>query len=223
MTNTNSQYTLLEERIHTLSHGVGLILSIAGLVWMLQVSIGTADPWRIVASSIYGASLIALFLSSTLYHGLHTSGRRDWFKLLDHCVIYFLIAGTYTPFLLVQMRTTKGWLLFGAIWSLAVAGIVTKLWFRHRFPLWSLGSYLLMGWLVVIAAPQLADSLGSSGIAWLVAGGVGYTVGALFYAAKQIPFTHVIWHFFVLGAAICHFLAVVWHVLPRNQMLPIGG
>jgi hemolysin III len=186
---------------------------------MLYVSIGAADPWRIVASSIYGASLIILFSSSMLYHGLHTSSWRHILKLIDHCVIYVLIAGTYTPFLLVQMRTALGWSLFGAIWGLAIAGIVAKLWLKHRFPWWSLASYLLMGWLIVIAAPQLADRISGQGVAWLVAGGVFYTVGAVFYASQRIAFGHAIWHFFVLAGAASHFFAVIWHVLPVGQGL----
>jgi hemolysin III len=221
--NTQSQYTLAEEFVHAVSHGAGVILSIAGLSWMLYLSIGAADPWRIVGSCVYGASLISLFLASTLYHGLHTSPQRHLFKLLDHCAIYLLIAGTYTPFLLVAMRTDIGWWLFGAVWSLATAGILTKLWFRHRYPRLSLVSYLLMGWLIVIAAPQLADAVGARGMAWLIGGGVCYTVGAVFYKAKRLSFNHAIWHLFVLAGGACHFLAVVWYVLPVRQALPISG
>ena len=190
---------------------------------MLYLSIEASDPWRIVASCIYGASLISLFLASTLYHGLHASPRRHLFKLLDHCSIYLLIAGTYTPFLLVAMRTDTGWWLFGVIWSLATAGILTKLWLRHRYPRLSLISYLLMGWLIVIAAPEVADAIGANGMAWLIAGGVSYTVGALFYKAKRLSFNHAIWHFFVLAGAVSHFLAVVWYVLPVRQALPTSG
>ena len=205
---------MAEELCHAVSHGAGVILSIAGLSWMLYLSIGASDPWRIVASCVYGASLISLFLSSTLYHVLHASPQKRLFKLLDHCAIYLLIAGTYTPFLLVAMRTDIGWWLFGAIWSLATAGILTKLWLRYRYPRLSLITYLLMGWLIVIAAPQMADAIGVNGMAWLVAGGVCYTVGALFYMAKQLSFSHGVWHLFVLAGGVCHFLAVAWYVLP---------
>lgn len=208
------EYSVLEEVIHAATHGVGVLLSIAGLSWMLYLSIAAADPWRIVASSIYGATLIALFLASTVYHSLYASRHREIFKLLDHCAIYLLIAGTYTPFLLVAMRTDTGWWLFGTIWALATAGIVKKLYFRHRFPKVALASYLAMGWLVVVAAPQLAEAIGPNGMAWLVAGGVSYSVGAIFYALERIPFNHAVWHVFVLGGGICHFLGVVWYVLP---------
>jgi hemolysin III len=223
MQSTQSQYTLAEEIVHAVSHGAGVILSIAGLSWMLYLSIAASDPWRIVASCVYGASLISLFLASTLYHALHASPRKHLFKLLDHCAIYVLIAGTYTPFLLVAIRSDTGWWLFVAIWSLATAGILTKLWFRHRYPRWSLFSYLLMGWLMVIAAPQVADAIGSNGMAWLIAGGVSYTVGAVFYMAKRLTYSHAIWHFFVLAGGVCHFLAVVWYVLPVHQALSTSG
>ena len=211
---TQSQYSLAEEIVHAVSHGIGLILSIAGLSWMLNISTDAFDPWRIVASSLYGASLISLFLTSTLYHGLHASPHKHLFKLLDHCAIYLLIAGTSTPFLLVAMRTDTAWWLFGAMWTLAAAGILTKLWHGHQYPRLSLASYLLMGWLIVIVAPQMTDAIGANGMAWLVAGGLCYSVGAVFYAAKRMYFHHVIWHFFVLAGGACHFLAVFWHVLP---------
>lgn len=208
------EYSVVEEVIHAVTHGVGVLLSIAGLSWMLYLSIAAADPWRIVASSIYGATLIVLFLASTVYHSLYASRHREIFKLLDHCAIYLLIAGTYTPFLLVAMRTDTGWWLFGTIWALATAGIVKKLWFRHRFPKIALASYLAMGWLVVIAAPQLAEAIGPNGMAWLVAGGISYSVGAIFYALERMPFNHAVWHVFVLGGGVCHFLGIVWYVLP---------
>ncbi len=181
---------------------------------MLNLSIGVSDPLRIVASSIYGASLISLFLSSTLYHGLHASPHKPLFKLLDHSAIYLLIAGTSTPFLIVAMRSDTGWWLFAGMWALAAAGILLKLWHGHRYPRLSLAGYLLMGWLLVIVAPEMMDAIGASGMAWLVAGGLCYSVGAVFYAAKKMVIHHVIWHFFVLAGAACHFLAVAWYVLP---------
>jgi hemolysin III len=200
--------------IHAVSHGGGLFLSIAGLLWMLNLSIGVSDPWRVIASTIYGASLISLFLTSTLYHGLHTSPHRHLFKLLDHCAIYLLIAGSSTPLLIVAMQTSTGWLLFGIMWALAAIGILSKLWHGPRYPRVSLAGYLIMGWLLVFVVPELTDAIGANGMAWLVAGGLCYTVGAAFYAAKKMYFHHVIWHLFVLAGAACHFLAVVWYVLP---------
>jgi hemolysin III len=207
------EYSVREELVHALTHGIGVILSIAGLSWMLYVSIAAADPWSIVASSVYGATLIALFLASTIYHSMYRSQHREVFKLLDHCAIYLLIAGTYTPFLLVAMRSDTGWWLFGTIWALATAGIVKKLWFRNRFPRVALASYLAMGWLVVVAAPQLAAAIGPDGMAWLFAGGVSYSVGAIFYVLNRMPFNHAVWHVFVLGGGVCHFMSVALHVL----------
>ncbi|MBU2677240.1 MAG: hemolysin III family protein [Gammaproteobacteria bacterium] len=209
-----SEFSVLEEILHSGTHAVGALLSIAGLSWMLFLSIGAADPWRIVASSIYGVSLVTLFVASTVYHGLYASRHREIFRLLDHCAIYLLIAGTYTPFLLVAMRSHAGWWLFGTIWALATAGIVKKLWFRHRFPRAALASYLVMGWLVVVAAPQLAQAIGPNGMAWLLAGGLCYSIGAVFYALEKIPFNHTMWHVLVLGGGACHFFAVVRYVLP---------
>ena len=223
MTRQTADYTLAEELAHAITHGAGVILSIGGLSWMLYVSVVAADPWRIVASLIYGLSLVALFLASTLYHAWPHSPRKRVFKLLDHCAIYLLIAGSYTPFLLVGMRTGIGWWLFGAIWTLATAGNLTKLWFRHRFPRASLFSYLLMGWLVVVAAPQVATAVGSDAMTWLVAGGLSYTVGAIFYVARRMPYNHAIWHLFVLAGGICHFLAVIWYVLPESTLAAGSG
>jgi hemolysin III len=205
---------VFEEKVHAASHGAGVLLSIAGMVWMLAISVGTADSWRIVASGIYGVSLISLFLTSTVYHGLHASPHRHVFKLLDHSAIYLLIAGTSTPFLLVAMRTSTGWWLFGVMWGLAALGILSKLWHGHRYPRLSLASYLLMGWLMVFVAPELTDAIGTNGMAWLLAGGLCYTLGAVFYMRKKMYFHHVIWHLFVLAGAACHFLAVVWYLLP---------
>ena len=212
---TNLEYSVVEEIIHAITHGIGVLLSIAGLSWMLYVSISAADPWRILASSIYGATLIGLFLASTVYHSMYRSRHREIFKLLDHCAIYLLIAGTYTPFLLVAMRTDTGWWLFGTIWALATAGIVKKLWLRHRFPKIALASYLAMGWLCVVAAPQIAAAIGPNGMAWLLAGGISYSVGAIFYALDRLPYNHAVWHVFVLAGGVCHFLSVIWHVLPK--------
>lgn len=214
MAASTSEYSVLEEYLHAATHGVGVILSILGLSWMLTLSIGAGDPWRIVASSIYGASLIMLFLASTVYHGLHASKHRDLFKMLDHCAIYLLIAGTYTPFLMVAMRGKAGWWMLGTIWVLATAGIIKKLVLKHRFPKLALATYLGMGWLAVIVAPQMIAAIGTGGMIWLIAGGLCYTVGAVFYAADRLPFNHTVWHVFVLGGGICHFLGIVWHVLP---------
>ena len=223
MIKPNNDYTLAEEIAHSVSHGAGVIFSIGGLAWMLYLSIDAEDPWRIVASIVYGCSMIALFLSSTIYHGFHQSSNRQLLKLLDHCAIYLLIAGTYTPFLIVALRTSTAWWLFAAVWTIATAGILTKLWFKHRYPAVTLASYLIMGWLAVIAVPELAETIGSDGVFWLIAGGLSYTVGAMFYVAKRVYFSHAIWHLFVLAGSICHFLAIAWYVLPADQAGVVGS
>jgi len=213
-------YTLAEEIAHVITHGAGAILSIAGLTWMLYLSIGASDPWRVAASVIYGLSLVSLFTASALYHSFHSHAKRHLFEVLDHCAIYLLIAGTYTPFLLVSMRNGTGWLLFGTIWILATAGIITQLYFRDRYPKLILASYLVMGWLVVLALPQMIGAVGTGAFAWLLAGGLFYTVGVVFYVRKHVAYSHAIWHLFVLAGGLCHFLAVVLHVLPET---PIGA
>jgi hemolysin III len=209
-------YTLAEEIVNVITHGFGAILSIAGLSWMLYLSISIADPWRIAASVVYGLSLITLFTASAVYHSLHSHAKRDTFEILDQCAIYILIAGTYTPFLLVAMRNSVGWALFGAIWALATAGVVTLLYFRDRYPKLKLASYLVMGWLVVLVLPQIFAAVGPDAFAWMLAGGLCYTVGVAFYVRKHVEYSHAIWHVFVLAGGVCHFLAVVLHVLPGN-------
>jgi len=209
-------YSRAEERAHFVTHAGGVVLSILALSWMLYTSLGLGDPWRIIASLVYGFSLIALFSASTIYHYLHESPNRQLYKLLDHCAIYLLIAGTYTPFLLIAMPDREGWWLFVAIWTLATAGIIKKIWVRHRYPRLSLLSYLTMGWLCLLAGPALVESISVAGMAWLAAGGIAYTVGTVFYVRKRMLYHHAIWHMFVLVGAGCHFLAVAVYVLPAT-------
>ena len=207
-------YTLKEEIAHVVTHGFGAVLSIAGLSWMLYLSLKVDDPWRIAASLVYGVSLIALFTASALFHSAHSHSKRHIFELLDHCAIYVLIAGSYTPFLLVSMRDGTGWLLFGTIWALATAGIITQLWFGDKYPKLKLASYLVMGWLVMLVLPKVISAAGLSAFLWLLAGGLFYTIGVAFYVRKHVVYSHEIWHLFVLAGGVCHFLAVVLHVLP---------
>lgn len=218
MTKLGNGYTLAEEIANVVTHGIGTILSICGLSWMLYLSIGAADPWRIAASIVYGLSLITLFTASTLYHTFHSHEKRHWFAVFDHCAIYVLIAGTYTPFLLISMRTGVGWLAFGTIWALATAGIVTQLYYRDRYPKLIVASYLVMGWLVLLILPKVYAAIGLDAFLWLVAGGLFYTVGVAFYVRKHVEYSHAIWHVFVLAGGACHFLAVVMHVLPLDAI-----
>lgn len=208
-------YTLAEEIAHVITHGFGAILSIGALSWMLYLSISASDPWRIAASVVYGLSLVALFTASTLYHSFHSHEKRHIFEMLDQCAIYVLIAGSYTPFLLVSMRDGIGWLMFGVIWTLATAGVLTQFYFRDRYPRLLLASYLALGWLVVLVLPEVINAVGMNAFIWLAAGGLFYTVGVAFYVRKVV-YSHAIWHLFVLAGGLCHFLAVILHVLPGN-------
>lgn len=216
MQTTQSPYSPVEEWANSLTHGVGALLSLTALILMVIVSAEQGDPWRIVASSIYGGSMVLLFTASTCYHAIPWQRSKAIFKQLDHCAIYLLIAGSYTPFLLISLRGPLGWTLFGIVWGLALAGLVLKLGWGHRFKALRVASYLVMGWLILFASPSLPDAIGSGGIAWLVAGGACYSIGVIFYLQKQRKFAHSIWHLFVLGGGACHFFAVWRHVLPAE-------
>lgn len=206
-------YTLAEEIANSVSHGIGLICGIVGLVLLLaQAMHYGAGATAIASYSLYGGSLILLFLASTLYHAVPGQRAKRWLKKFDHCAIYLLIAGTYTPFLLVGLDSPLARGLMIAIWSLALLGVVFKLAFAHRFKALSLATYLVMGWLSLIVIYQLAMKLAAGGVTLLALGGAVYTLGVIFYASKRIPFNHAIWHGFVLGGSACHFLAIYLYV-----------
>ena len=178
-----------EEAINALTHGLGAVLSLAGLVILVVLASLRGDAWHIVSCSIYGVTLVLLFSSSTLYHSCRSERSKHICRIIDHASIYLLIAGTYTPFVLVTLRGGWGWSLFGVVWGLALAGIVFQIFFVNRFRLLQVLIYLLMGWLVVIAAKPLLGRLPRPGLLWLLAGGLSYTVGAFFYLWKKLPFT----------------------------------
>ena len=211
-----NSYSLGEEIANSITHGLGALLSVAGLTLLVTFAAQQGDVWRVVSFSIYGATMILLFLMSTLYHSFQQEKVKQVFKLLDHCSIYLLIAGTYTPFLLVTLRGTLGWVLFATIWLLALSGIIFKLAFKHRFKKLSLVTYVFMGWLVVFAGQELARSLSAGGMAWLLAGGLAYTLGIIFYVWKKLPYNHAIWHLFVLVGSLCHYTAIFFYVLPAT-------
>ncbi|BES71998.1 hemolysin III family protein [Marinobacter nanhaiticus D15-8W] len=206
-------YPVIEEWLNWTTHGLAALFSVAGMVVLIVLASMAADPWKIVSFSIYGASMTLLFLASTLYHSARQPRLRRIFKMLDHCAIFLLIAGTYTPFLLVNMRGAVGWTLFAVIWGLAAAGITLKLVFGHRFKALQVIIYLLMGWLIVFASTELAASVNSLGLWLVVAGGVTYTLGVVFYLINRIPYNHAIWHLFVVGGGACHFFAIYYGVL----------
>lgn len=213
---SHSEYSVLEELLHCVSHGIGAVLSVVGVVMLVALASLAAqvDPWKIVGVSLYGFTLVLLYTASTIYHGTRHPQLKRTFKVLDHCAIYALIAGTYTPFLLVNLRGPLGWTLFAIIWGLALGGISLKLLCPHRFGVLRVFVYLIMGWLIVVAFGEMEQHLSDTGLSLLVAGGITYTVGVLFYAIRAIPFHHAIWHLFVLGGSICHYFAVYTAVLP---------
>ena len=207
--------SLTEEIVNALMCGLGLLLSIAGLVALIVPAALHGDAWQVVSFSIYGASLITLSMASLLYHAIQARRAKRVFEIIDQSSIYLLIAGTYTPFTLVTIRGVLGWTLFGVIWGLAVAGIAVTWWFpAEKLRLFSSLSYLFMGWLIVIGAGPLMEKLPMAGILWLTAGGVLYSVGVPLFFFKKRPFAHTVWHLFVLGGSVCHYVAVRFYVAP---------
>jgi hemolysin III len=180
------------------------------LLVLRAVSFG--DAWRIVSFSIFGVSMILLYLASTIYHNSKTPKLRSRLNVFDHASIYVLIAGTYTPFTLVTLQGWVGWTIFGIAWGAAVAGIILKIFFIGRYKLLSVIMYVLMGWIIVIAIKPLIQNLSAEGLIWLGAGGISYTVGAVLYSLKGMKFNHAVFHIFVLAGTFCHFVAVYWFV-----------
>ncbi|RNC86391.1 MAG: hemolysin III family protein [Winogradskyella sp.] len=207
-----SVQTKREELLNAWSHGIGAILGIIGLV-LLILRVDMAKPWHLFSVIVYGLSIIILFLASTLYHSVLNPKLKRRFRIVDHVSIYLLIAGTYTPVLLILLPYSLGWELFYAVWGIACFGLVLKLFFTGRFEAFSTLLYLVMGWLIVFDYSTLSDLIHPNGLYWLFAGGFFYTVGIVFYAIHKIPYHHVIWHFFVLAGAICHFLMIYLHVI----------
>lgn len=206
-----SRYTPKEELWNCIIHGTGIGLSVAGLVLLAVFSALYGDAWVIVSTVIFGASMIVLYTASTLYHAFRNENIKRRLKKFDHISIYYLIAGTYTPFLLVNLRGVTGWILFGIVWGLAVLGTVLKLTTSGSgTKIWSIGLYLLMGWLIVSASRQLAAAVPDLGLIFLILGGCFYTFGILFYVWKSRKYTHAVWHFFVLAGTVMHFFAVLY-------------
>ncbi|AWK83107.1 TPA: PAQR family membrane homeostasis protein TrhA [Photobacterium damselae] len=208
-------YSVKEEIANSVSHGLGMIFGIVGLVLLLVQAVNAkADALSIVSLSIYGGSMILLYLASTLYHAIPFERAKRALKTFDHCAIFLLIAGTYTPFLLISLRTPLAITLMVIIWLLALMGIAAKIVFVYRFKKLSLITYLTMGWLSLIAIYQLAMALSTGGLVLLALGGLIYSIGVVFYVNKRIPYNHAIWHLFVLGGSICHFCAIYFYVKP---------
>jgi len=207
-------YSTGEEIANYVTHGIGAALSVAALVLMILIALKQQDGLSLTSAIIYGSSLILLFLASTLYHAFRGKKLKSVLQVVDHCSIYLLIAGTYTPFLLISLNGPWGYTLLAIIWALALIGIVFRVAFGERYPRFALFTYIAMGWLIVVAASEMLANVPPGGLALLALGGLLYTGGAVFYALEHIPYNHAIWHMFVLAAAVLHFLAVYLYVMP---------
>ncbi|EGV51505.1 PAQR family membrane homeostasis protein TrhA [Candidatus Endoriftia persephone] len=213
---TTAQYSLGEEIAHAITHGIGILLSIGGLVVLMAFASLYGNAWHITSCAIYGVTLILLYTSSTLYHGIPNPRAKQILQQIDHAAIFLLIAGTYTPFTLVNLRGGWGWTLFGLVWGIAILGIILELATKRRYKRLSIALYLGLGWLVVIAINPLLSAVDIGGLILLLAGGLSYSLGVVFYVWKRLAYHHVVWHLFVLAGSILHFFAVLFYVVPGS-------
>ncbi len=204
-----SRQTIGEEIANSVSHGVGLVASVVAVPFLILAAVEGGEAAAVVSASIFGLTLVMVFLTSTLYHAVTHPGAKPVLQIIDHGAIYLLIAGTYTPFTLGVLRGGWGWTLFGIVWGLGLTGIILKIVSGVRYPRLSIVLYLAMGWLVVIAIKPLWETLPTGGLLWLLAGGLAYTGGVVFYAADRLRYAHLIWHLCVIAGATCHFIAVL--------------
>ena len=205
-----------DELASALTHGLGAVAALAGGAVLITLAALHGDAWQLAASIVFGITLLLLYTASTLYHAIQHPVAKGRLKVFDHCAIYLLIAGTYTPFTLIGLRGPWGWGLFIAIWSLALCGVIFKLFYTGRFKRLSTFIYIAMGWLIIIAIKPMLTSLDTWTISWLLAGGLFYTLGTYFYHRESIPYSHAIWHLFVIAGSVCHFIAVTAQVLPAR-------
>lgn len=205
---TTHTFTKREELINALIHGLGALLSVAALVVLIVAGAQTGDAWHVVSFAVFGTSMLILYTSSTLVHSFPEGKAKDWFEWLDHSSIYWFIAGTYTPFLFLAVEGALAWVLFGIVWALAIGGTLFKLYFVKRFVKLSTFLYVVMGWLIVFAWNPLTAAMTQEGLWLLIAGGILYTVGAVFYVWRGFLYHHAVWHVFVLAASVCHFFSV---------------
>jgi hemolysin III len=209
-------YSPLEEKTNIISHAMGLVLSIVVSVLMLIRAGMYGNIWHVVSVGIFGLSLIALYTASTFYHSAKDPVLRSRLRIIDHASIYVLIAGTYTPYTLIILNGSTGWLIFAASWSMAIIGITLKVYFTGKYNVISTLMYVFMGWIIVFAITPLINNLSAGGLFWLFAGGVAYTTGAILYSIKKIKFNHAIFHMFVLLGSFCHVVSVYFYVLPTE-------
>ncbi len=214
----DSRYRQGEEIANSITHGVGVVLSIAGLAVLTGFASVFGSVWHIVSCSIYGATQIILYTASTLYHSIPQPRAKALLRRLDHAAIFLLIAGTYTPFTLVSLRGSWGWSLFGLIWGLALVGIALQGVLIRYGPLVTALPYLAMGWVAVVAIKPILAAVAPGGLALLAAGGVAYTLGSVFYVWRRLPYHHAIWHIFVLAGGVLHFFAILFYVIPLQGL-----
>ena len=208
------KYSLSEELLNAISHGLGALFGIVGTVLCIVKAANTEDPWRIVSGSIFGVTVLLLYLMSCLYHALKVNMAKRVFRVIDHCTIFLLIAGTYTPFTLVTLRGTVGWVLFGIVWGMAVLGITLNAVNLKKFSKISVACYLVMGWAIIAAFQPLAEALAPQGVSLLIWGGIAYTVGAILYGiGAKVKYFHSVFHFFCLAGTVLHFFAIYLYVL----------
>ncbi|HRX10264.1 MAG TPA: hemolysin III family protein [Draconibacterium sp.] len=207
---TYRKLSVKEEIFNSITHGVGVLLSIAALVILVVLAVGKGNAWHVVSFSIYGSTMVLLYLASTLYHSFTAEKVKNLFARFDHAAIFLLIAGTYTPFLLTALRGTFGWVLFGIIWGVAVIGVVIRSIYLTRFRKLMVAIYLIMGWMFVVAVGPMINNLPLTSIIFLFLGGIFYSVGVVFYVKRNLKYGHGIWHLFVLAGSIMHFFAVVY-------------
>lgn len=209
--------TLGEEIANAISHGLGCLLAIASLPILVFYAARQGTAVNVVAASVFAGTAILLYLISALYHAIPASAAKEWLGRLDHAAIYLFIAGSYTPFALGVLNGSWGWTLFGIIWGAAALGVTVKLLDKLKHPLWSTALYVAMGWVALIAAGPLVERMPATGIAWLVAGGLSYTLGAaVFLLDHRVRYAHFVWHLFVLGGSVCHFFAALWYAVPMT-------
>jgi len=205
-----------EELLNTLTHGLGIAASLVGGAGLITMTALYGDGWQLIGSIVFSASLVLLYSASTLYHAAKKTVLKKRLRIFDHVSIFILIAGTYTPFMLVGLRGGWGWSLIGIVWGLAIVGVVAKLFLTGRYNKTSTAIYLAMGWLAIIAIGPLMKVLPPSTLLWMMAGGLFYTVGTVFYVSRRIPYAHAIWHLFVLAGSTCHFIAAFAHLVPLS-------
>lgn len=207
-------YSVAEEITHAITHGIGAILSIVALVLLLSAALHYGNNWHLTSSIIYGTSLILLYCSSTLYHAITHQSLKRRFRQLDHAAIFLLIAGTYTPFTLLNLRDDWGLVIFALVWLIAIAGVIIELATGLKYKKLSLGLYLGLGWLVLLAMKPMIENVAAPGLWLLLAGGLCYSGGVIFYVWKRLYMHHAIWHLFVLAGSVLHFLAVYYYAMP---------